>query len=83
MKILVVGATGRLGGAITQALLAQGRTVRILVRRNSPSVELVKQGLAADFDMIVDSSEIARKYGVHQTTLEEVVRRSLESMAER
>ena len=46
MKILVVGATGRLGGAITQTLLAQGRTVRILVRRNSPSVELAKQGLA-------------------------------------
>jgi uncharacterized protein YbjT (DUF2867 family) len=37
--------------------------------------------LAADFDMIVDSSEIAHRFGVHQTTLELVVRRSLERMA--
>jgi len=53
MKILVVGATGRLGGVITQALLAQGREVRILVRRNSPSVELAKQGLATSAEALV------------------------------
>ena len=32
--ILVVGATGSLGGAITQGLLARGETVRILVRHD-------------------------------------------------
>lgn len=53
MKIIVVGATGRLGGAITQALLAQGRSVRILVRRNSPSVELAKQGLATSAESLI------------------------------
>jgi len=35
--ILVVGATGSLGGAIAQALLARGESVRILVRRDGPS----------------------------------------------
>lgn len=44
--ILVVGATGRLGGAITRQLLEQGRTVRILVRHNSPSEALAAQGMA-------------------------------------
>jgi len=53
MKILVVGATGRLGGAITQTLLAQGKSVRILVRRNSPSVELAKQGLATSAETLI------------------------------
>jgi uncharacterized protein YbjT (DUF2867 family) len=37
--------------------------------------------LTADFDMIVDSSETARMFGVHQTTLDEVVRRSFERNA--
>ncbi len=36
--ILVVGATGILGGMITCELLARGKEVRILVRWNSPSV---------------------------------------------
>ncbi len=44
--ILVVGATGILGGMITQRLMAQDRHVRILVRHNSPSEELAKQGRA-------------------------------------
>ncbi len=51
--ILVVGATGRLGGAIVQTLLAQGRSVRILVRQNSPSVELAKQGMATSADALI------------------------------
>lgn len=33
--ILVVGATGMLGGAITQLLLARGERVRILIRPQS------------------------------------------------
>jgi NADH dehydrogenase len=44
--ILIVGATGQLGGAVAQALLAQGRAVRVLVRHNSPSEALASQGLA-------------------------------------
>jgi uncharacterized protein YbjT (DUF2867 family) len=41
--ILIVGATGLLGGMITQQLLAQGKEVRILVRHNSPSEGLAHQ----------------------------------------
>lgn len=44
--ILVVGATGSLGGRVTRGLLQQGKPVRILVRKNSPSEELAKQGRA-------------------------------------
>lgn len=44
--ILVVGATGQVGGALAQALLAEGRSVRVLLRPNSPSEQLAAQGLA-------------------------------------
>jgi uncharacterized protein YbjT (DUF2867 family) len=44
--ILVVGATGLLGGRIVKKLLAQGRPVRISVRPDSPSEALAKQGMA-------------------------------------
>lgn len=44
--ILVVGATGRVGGAITRKLLEQDKEVRILVRENSPSEQLAPQGMA-------------------------------------
>jgi uncharacterized protein YbjT (DUF2867 family) len=42
--ILVVGATGRLGGAIAERLLATGRPVRILVRPGSSYDDLVAAG---------------------------------------
>jgi uncharacterized protein YbjT (DUF2867 family) len=51
--ILVVGATGRLGGTIAQTLLAQGQAVRVLLRHNSPSAELSKQGLATSADVLM------------------------------
>ncbi len=44
--ILVVGATGQVGGAIAQKLLADGRSVRVLLRQNSPSEQLAAQGMA-------------------------------------
>ncbi len=44
--ILVVGATGLLGGAITSMLLAKGHQVRILARENSPSEQMAKAGMA-------------------------------------
>lgn len=44
--ILVVGATGSLGGRITRGLLAQGKAVRILARNDPISAELAKQGRA-------------------------------------
>jgi len=43
---LVVGATGSLGGRIARGLLAQGKAVRFLDRRNPISLELAQQGRA-------------------------------------
>jgi NADH dehydrogenase len=51
---LVVGATGRLGGDITRRLLEQGRQVRILVRHDSPSEQLVPMGLATSAQSLID-----------------------------
>ena len=42
--ILVAGATGDLGGAVTRALLAQGRQIRVLVRPKSNYQPLVQLG---------------------------------------
>ena len=42
--ILVVGATGSLGGSIARALLAGGNKVRILVRPGSSYADLVDEG---------------------------------------
>lgn len=42
--ILVVGATGLVGGMITRDLLEQGREVRVLVRPGSPYRALVEAG---------------------------------------
>ncbi len=49
--ILVVGATGNLGGAVTRRLLAQGKPVRILARSQSnyqPLVDLGAQAVQGD-----------------------------------
>ena len=51
--ILVVGATGSLGGRIAQRLLTQGRPVRVLARHNSPSEELAKAGMATSLDTLI------------------------------
>ncbi len=53
--ILVVGATGSLGGRITRGLLAQGKTVRILARHNSPSEALAQQGRANTAQSLIDA----------------------------
>ena len=53
--ILVAGATGRLGGTITRRLLEQGSGVRILVRHNSPSEELAKQGMATSARSLIEA----------------------------
>lgn len=51
--ILVVGATGTVGGRIVRGLLEQGKDVRILVRDPSPSTELAPMGLATDAETLV------------------------------
>ena len=41
--ILIVGATGILGGMITQRLLAEGKEVRVLLRHSSPAEQMAAQ----------------------------------------
>ncbi len=53
--ILVVGATGSLGGRVTRGLLENGKSVRILARHNSPSEELAKQGRANTAQSLIDA----------------------------
>jgi NADH dehydrogenase len=43
---LVIGATGMLGGTIARRLIEQGSNVRVLLRHDSPSVELAPMGMA-------------------------------------
>jgi uncharacterized protein YbjT (DUF2867 family) len=44
--ILIVGATGILGGMIARQLLEAGKQVRILARENSPAEQMAQQGMA-------------------------------------
>ena len=53
--ILVAGATGIVGGMITRRLLEQGKDVRILVRHNSPSEQLAKEGRATSAEELLEA----------------------------
>ena len=53
--ILVVGATGVVGGMISRGLLEEGKDVRVLVRRDSPSSQLVHQGLATSPESLIEA----------------------------
>ena len=53
--ILVVGATGIVGGMIARRLLEEGKEVRVLVRRDSPSSQLVQQGLATSAEELIEA----------------------------
>jgi uncharacterized protein YbjT (DUF2867 family) len=52
---LVVGATGVVGGMIARRLLENGQQVRVLVRRDSPSSQLVQQGLATSAESLIEA----------------------------
>src|SRR3712207_2655511 len=52
--ILVVGATGVVGGMIARRLLEQDKVVRVLVRREPPSSQLVQQGLATSAEELIE-----------------------------
>ena len=53
--IAVIGATGIVGGMITRRLLEQGKEVRILVRHNSPSEQLAKEGRATSAEELIEA----------------------------
>jgi uncharacterized protein YbjT (DUF2867 family) len=58
--ILIVGASGRLGGHITRSLLAQGRSVKTLSRDRSKLNDLVKLGAEPAIGDLRDPASIAR-----------------------
>ncbi len=51
--ILIVGATGTLGGRIARDLLAKDQDVRILVRDPSPSSEMATVGMATSAESLI------------------------------
>lgn len=51
--ILIVGATGTLGGRIARDLLAKGKQVRILARDPSPSTEMAPMGMATSAESLI------------------------------
>ena len=53
--ILVVGATGVVGGMIARRLLEKDKEVRVLVRRDSPSSQLIQQGLATSAEELIEA----------------------------
>jgi uncharacterized protein YbjT (DUF2867 family) len=53
--IVVVGATGVVGGMIARRLLEEDKEVRVLVRRDSPSSRLVQQGLATSAEELIEA----------------------------
>jgi uncharacterized protein YbjT (DUF2867 family) len=53
--ILIAGATGILGGMITQRLLDEGKEVRILIRHNSPSEQMAQQGMATSAGSLIEA----------------------------
>ena len=52
--IAVIGATGIVGGMIARRLLDQGKEVRILVRRDSPSAQLALEGRATPAESLIE-----------------------------
>src|SRR5438128_1605158 len=56
--ILVVGATGKVGGTITRQLLKQGHSVRILVRPKSHYQPLVESGAQTVFGDLKDPASL-------------------------
>lgn len=53
--ILVAGATGILGGMVSQRLLGEGKDVRILVRHNSPAEQMALHGMATSAKSLIEA----------------------------
>jgi uncharacterized protein YbjT (DUF2867 family) len=56
--VLVAGATGDLGGAVTQILLAQGKKVRVLIRPKSNYQPLIQAGAQPSFGDLKDRASL-------------------------
>jgi dihydroflavonol-4-reductase len=58
--VLVTGATGFVGSAVARALLAQGRSVRVLVRRNSDKSNIRDLAAEQREGSLEDAASLAR-----------------------
>ncbi len=58
--ILVVGASGRLGGAVMRQLLARGEPVRAIARRQAPLTELEQLGAQLVVGDVRDAAAVRR-----------------------
>ena len=58
MKCLVTGATGFTGGHLARTLVAQGHTVRALVRPKSNTADLVKAGVEPFEGQLADAADV-------------------------
>jgi uncharacterized protein YbjT (DUF2867 family) len=58
--VLLVGATGDLGGRVLRSLLARGKTVRALVRPGSDATGLPKEGVEVVRGDMLDPASLAR-----------------------
>jgi uncharacterized protein YbjT (DUF2867 family) len=53
--ILIVGATGMVGGMATRRVLEQGKQVRVLLRTDSPSEQLAQEGRATSAESLIEA----------------------------
>ncbi len=60
MRVLVTGATGFIGGRLTERLLEQGDTVRMLVRRPDAARRLLALGAEVSLGDLTDPASLAR-----------------------
>lgn len=59
-SILVVGATGSLGGRVVRELLGRGKSVRALVREGSDASDLIQQGVEVVRGDLVEPASLER-----------------------
>ena len=67
--ILIVGATGELGGRIARSLLDRGERVRALVRKGSNSGELEKAGVELAFGSLTEPATLTAAVAGAETVL--------------
>jgi NADH dehydrogenase len=80
--ILVVGATGRLGGSIARALLERGRPVRVLVRDGSGFDDDRAESVRGDLKDLESLSEACQGVDVVVTTANAIASRHAEDTIE-
>jgi nucleoside-diphosphate-sugar epimerase len=61
MKLFIAGASGYIGGAVAQRLLADGHQIRGLVRRSDAAEQLAERGITPVLGTLDDGDVLARE----------------------